>query len=166
MSREALRNVLAEGRLVLRPDAANARFEGTLTREEFLEEKQIDIKLVAGAGFRLIVRSWFRFRTSSAARPAAPESRAIVATGIHSRRTTSGLIRANAAGGVGSVVANALRHFGVDRNRRSEISLLTRTSPSDYASPRRSTIPTQSTFARRSAETRARYSCGCDIAHR
>jgi site-specific DNA recombinase len=51
MAREALRSVLAEGKLVLRPDVANARFEGTLTlnHEEFLEEKQIDIKLVAGA---------------------------------------------------------------------------------------------------------------------
>jgi len=51
MAREALRNVLAEGKLVLRPDVANARVEGTLTlsHEEFLQEKQIDIKLVAGA---------------------------------------------------------------------------------------------------------------------
>jgi site-specific DNA recombinase len=53
LSREALRTVLAEGRLILRPDVANARFEGTLTldHEQFLQEKQIDIKLVAGAGF-------------------------------------------------------------------------------------------------------------------
>ena len=53
LSREALRTVLAEGNLILRPDVANARVEGTLTisREEFLEEKQIDIKLVAGACF-------------------------------------------------------------------------------------------------------------------
>ena len=53
LSREALRNVLVDGRLVLRPDVANARFEGTLTlsHEEFLKEKQIDIKMVAGAGF-------------------------------------------------------------------------------------------------------------------
>jgi len=52
-SREALRDVLLEGRLALRPDAANARFEGTLTlsHEEFLKEKQVDIKMVAGAGF-------------------------------------------------------------------------------------------------------------------
>src|SRR3569833_2335053 len=52
-SREALRTVLAEGRLVLRPDVANARFEGSLvlSHEEFFEQKQIDIKLVAGAGF-------------------------------------------------------------------------------------------------------------------
>jgi hypothetical protein len=59
MSREALRNVLAEGRVVLRPDAANSRFEGTLTlnHDELLQGKQIDIKLVAGACFRLIVRS-------------------------------------------------------------------------------------------------------------
>jgi len=51
LSREALRSVLAEGNLILRPDVANARLEGTLTisREEFLQEKQIDIKLVAGA---------------------------------------------------------------------------------------------------------------------
>jgi hypothetical protein len=42
MSREALRNVLVDRRLVLRPDLANARFEVTLTvsREEFLQEKQ------------------------------------------------------------------------------------------------------------------------------
>jgi hypothetical protein len=53
MSREALRDVLAEGRVVLRPDVANARFEGSLvlSHEEFIEQKQIDIKLVAGAGF-------------------------------------------------------------------------------------------------------------------
>ena len=53
LSREALRNVLVDGRLVLRPDVANARLEGTLTlsHEEFLKEKQIDIKMVAGAGF-------------------------------------------------------------------------------------------------------------------
>ena len=53
LSREALRTVLAEGRLVLRPDVANARFEGSLvlSHEEFFEQKQIDIKLVAGAGF-------------------------------------------------------------------------------------------------------------------
>ena len=38
LSREALRTVLAEGRLVLRPDVANARFEGSLvlSHEEFL----------------------------------------------------------------------------------------------------------------------------------
>jgi hypothetical protein len=51
LSREALRNVLADGKLVLRPDAANARFEGTptLSHEEFLQEKQIDpCNLVAG----------------------------------------------------------------------------------------------------------------------
>lgn len=43
--------MLADGNLILRPDVANARVEGTLTisREEFLKEKQIDIKLVAGA---------------------------------------------------------------------------------------------------------------------
>ena len=43
LSREALRNVLVDGRLVLRPDVANARLEGTLTlsHEEFLKEKQI-----------------------------------------------------------------------------------------------------------------------------
>jgi site-specific DNA recombinase len=53
LSREALRNVLVEGRLVLRPDVANGRFESTLTlsHEEFLKEKQVDIKMVAGAGF-------------------------------------------------------------------------------------------------------------------
>ena len=53
LSREALRTVLAEGRLILRPDVANARFEGTLTldHEQFLQEKQIDTKLVAGVGF-------------------------------------------------------------------------------------------------------------------
>jgi len=36
-SREALRTVLAEGRLVLRPDVANARFEDSLvlSHEEF-----------------------------------------------------------------------------------------------------------------------------------
>ncbi len=55
MSREALCNVLADGRLALRPDVANGRFEGTLTlnHEEFLQEKQIDIKLVAGGRFEL-----------------------------------------------------------------------------------------------------------------
>ena len=53
MSREALREVLAEGRVVLRSDVANARFEGSLvlSHEEFIEQKQIDIKLVAGARF-------------------------------------------------------------------------------------------------------------------
>ena len=57
LSREALRTVLAEGRLVLRPDGANARFEGSLvlSHEEFIEQKQIDIKLVAGAGFGLFL---------------------------------------------------------------------------------------------------------------
>jgi hypothetical protein len=52
LSREALRGVLADGNLILRPDVANARLEGTLTisREEFIQEKQIDIKMVAGAG--------------------------------------------------------------------------------------------------------------------
>jgi hypothetical protein len=51
LSRGALRSVLVEGNLILRPDVANG-LEGTLTisREEFLQEKQIDIKLVAGAG--------------------------------------------------------------------------------------------------------------------
>ncbi len=55
LSREAPRTVLAEGNLILRPDVANARVEGRLTisREEFLEEKQIDIKLVAGGRFEL-----------------------------------------------------------------------------------------------------------------
>jgi len=55
LSREALRNVLVDGRLVLRPDAANARFEGTLTlsHEEFLKEKQVDIKMVAGGRYEL-----------------------------------------------------------------------------------------------------------------
>ena len=40
-----------KGRLVLRPDVANARFEGSLvlSHEDFFEQKQI--KLVAGAGF-------------------------------------------------------------------------------------------------------------------
>ena len=53
LAREALRTVLAEGRLILRPDVANARFEGSLvlSHEEFFEQKQIDIKLVAGVGF-------------------------------------------------------------------------------------------------------------------
>jgi hypothetical protein len=55
LSREALRGVLADGNLILRPDAANARLEGTLTisREEVLQEKQIDIKMVAGGCFDL-----------------------------------------------------------------------------------------------------------------
>src|SRR5437764_2097430 len=64
LSREALRNVLVDGRLVLQPDVANARFEGTLipSHEELLKEKQIDIKMVAGARLRLIARSSFRSR--------------------------------------------------------------------------------------------------------
>lgn len=39
--------------MVLRPDVANSRFEGTLTlnHEDLLQEKQIDIELVAGACF-------------------------------------------------------------------------------------------------------------------
>jgi hypothetical protein len=43
----------SRSRVVLRPDVANARFEGSLvlSHEEFIEQKQIDIKLVAGAGF-------------------------------------------------------------------------------------------------------------------
>ena len=51
-ARLALCNVLVDGRLALRPDAKNARFEGTLTlsHEQFLAEKQVDIKMVAGAG--------------------------------------------------------------------------------------------------------------------
>ena len=46
--------MLAEG-LVLRPDVANARFEGSLvlSHEEFFEQKHIDIKLVAGQAFTL-----------------------------------------------------------------------------------------------------------------
>jgi hypothetical protein len=61
----ALREVLAEGRVVLRPDAANARFEGSLvlSHEEFIEQKQIDIKLVAGAGYGLFLA--FRSRRAS-----------------------------------------------------------------------------------------------------
>jgi hypothetical protein len=53
LSRKALRSVPADGNLMLRPDIANTRLEGTLTisREEFLQEKQIDIKMVAGACF-------------------------------------------------------------------------------------------------------------------
>lgn len=56
MAREALRTVLVDGRLVLRPDVAKARFEGTLTlsHEEFLKEKQVDIKLVAGGLLRAL----------------------------------------------------------------------------------------------------------------
>ncbi len=52
-ARVALRNVLVDGRAVLRPDAKNARFEGALmlSHEQFLMEKQVDIKMVAGAGF-------------------------------------------------------------------------------------------------------------------
>jgi len=73
MSREALCNVLADGRLALRPDVANGRFEGTLTvnHEEFLQEKQIDIKLVAGARFEL-------YSAHSIRVPAVPAS--VVAT--------------------------------------------------------------------------------------
>jgi site-specific DNA recombinase len=53
MSREALRNVLVDGNVALKPDVANARFEGVLSvsHEELLKENQIDIKMVAGAGF-------------------------------------------------------------------------------------------------------------------
>jgi hypothetical protein len=59
MAREALRNVLVDGRLVLRPDVANSRLEGTLTlsHEEFLKEKQVDINMVAGARFGTYFRS-------------------------------------------------------------------------------------------------------------
>jgi len=41
----------------MRPDVANARFEGSLvlSHEEFFEQKQIDIKMVAGAGFGLFL---------------------------------------------------------------------------------------------------------------
>jgi hypothetical protein len=41
-SREALREVLAEGRLILRPDVPNARFEGSLvlSHEEFIEQSK------------------------------------------------------------------------------------------------------------------------------
>ena len=37
----------------MRPDLKNERFEGTLVfnHQEILEENQIDIKVVAGAGF-------------------------------------------------------------------------------------------------------------------
>jgi hypothetical protein len=64
LSREALRTVLAEGRLILRPDVANGRFEGTLTldHEQFLQEKQIDIKLVAGGATSFIAITPLRFR--------------------------------------------------------------------------------------------------------
>jgi hypothetical protein len=41
--------------VILRPDAANTRFEGTLTlnHEELPQEKQIDVKLVAGGRYEL-----------------------------------------------------------------------------------------------------------------
>ena len=54
---------------MLQPDVANARFEGTLipSHEELLKEKQIDIKMVAGARLRLIARSSFRSRALTAA---------------------------------------------------------------------------------------------------
>jgi hypothetical protein len=54
ISREALREVLTEGRVVLRPDVAKARFEGSLvlSHEEFIEQKKIDIKLIVGRDLR------------------------------------------------------------------------------------------------------------------
>jgi recombinase-like zinc beta ribbon protein/recombinase len=72
-SREALRTVLAEGRLILRPDVANARFEGSLvlSHEEFFEQKQIDIKLVAGGRYEL-------YSTYPLRMPAVPAS--VIAT--------------------------------------------------------------------------------------
>jgi hypothetical protein len=56
MSREALREVSAEGRLILRPDLANARFEGSLvlSHEEFIEQEQIDLKLGSGGALRAL----------------------------------------------------------------------------------------------------------------
>ena len=75
MSREAPRHVLVDGRLVLRPDVENARFEGTLTlsHEQFLKEKQIDIKLVAGAGYGLFLAS--RNPSESSSQASVPRPR-------------------------------------------------------------------------------------------
>ena len=53
MSREALRNVLVDGKPVLKPDFGNMCFAGSLavSHGEFLKENQIDLKLVAGTRF-------------------------------------------------------------------------------------------------------------------
>jgi hypothetical protein len=58
-SREALRTVLAEGRLffaVLRPDVANARFEGSLvlSHEEVFEQKANRYKVGSGGPLRAL----------------------------------------------------------------------------------------------------------------
>jgi len=52
-ARDALRDLLSDGRLVMRADLENQRFEGSLilNQHELFEENQIDIKVVAGAGF-------------------------------------------------------------------------------------------------------------------
>jgi hypothetical protein len=51
-AREAMRQLLSDGRLVMRPDLKNERFVGTLVfnRETFLEENQID---KVGSGGRI-----------------------------------------------------------------------------------------------------------------
>jgi hypothetical protein len=51
MAREGLRQLLPDGRIVLRPDRDTECFEGTVTFDAaaFLLKKPIDIKMVAGA---------------------------------------------------------------------------------------------------------------------
>ena len=68
--------------------------------------------VVAGARFRLIVRSWFHFRTLNAAGLARWRSQATAVKGTRSRPITCAWAKASAAGGVGSVAASAQPHFG------------------------------------------------------
>jgi site-specific DNA recombinase len=52
-AREGLRQLLVNGRIVLRPNVEREQFEGTAAFDarQFLVENQLDIKMVAGAGF-------------------------------------------------------------------------------------------------------------------
>ena len=47
LARDALREVLLDGRIMLRPNVEHARFEGTVTfsKEEFLKEKHMSFRI-------------------------------------------------------------------------------------------------------------------------
>jgi hypothetical protein len=123
-SREALRTVLAEGRLILRPDAANARFEGSLvlSHEEFFEQKQIDIKLVAGARFGAVqgMSCVSQTPSSCSGTPAGPAVVSLLpaAMGMRSRaRICSSTLEMRSGGAAGSAAGSARRTFGDDVKR-------------------------------------------------
>ena len=116
MSREALRNVLVDGKVMLKPDVPNARFESVLSvsHEELLKDNQIDIKMVAGACFVLIVRRSSTSPISIAARSGGEISQASVAGDTRRRRTIYDSTEASSDGAACNAGANAPRHFAVD----------------------------------------------------